>query len=581
MMIKYILLPALFFSSMSPAQDLNDYSHTTPIEPLIVQYGHDVQAINYFYGPMPKGWGHQPAYESPEQLERLLLLNRSYLDKLASYPYDQLETNGQVDYILLNRKIKQYSEELENKKVRLEQLDKYMAFSSDIYVLEKLRRRGTTINGEEVAEQINRITKRVMQAERDLTEDATLTFKDVQLLQEVLHSLKLRLQSVYDFYHGYDPMFTWWVPQPYQQLSEYMDRYAAALHTQVERAIFDDGSGIGGNPIGREALNAQLKKEMIAYSADDLLRLADQEFAWCQAELLAATAEMGFGQDWKAAQEKVKNAFVPAGQQPELILRLYNAAQDFIRENDLMDIPPLADETWGMIMMTPERQQINPFFTGGREISISYPTDGMTHEQKRMSMRGNNPYFSFPTVQHELNPGHHLQYFMNRRYKPYREKAFNTPFWTEGWTLYWELLMYDKGFAKTPEERLGMLFWRMHRCARITFSIQFHLGEWTPQQCIDYLVDQVGFEQANAHGEVKRSFEANYGELYQLAYLVGGLQLMAIKKELVDKGMMSYKVFHDRVIKENYMPMEMLRAILIEQDLSPDHEAAWKFYSFK
>src|SRR5690606_40211806 len=98
------------------------------------------------------------------------------------------------DYILLNRKIKQYSEELENKKVRLEQLDKYIAFSSDIYVLEKLRRRGTTINGEEVAEQINSITKRVMQAERDLTEDATLTFKDVQLLQEVLHSLKLRLQ---------------------------------------------------------------------------------------------------------------------------------------------------------------------------------------------------------------------------------------------------------------------------------------------------------------------------------------------------------------------------------------------------
>src|SRR5690606_18978210 len=106
---------------------------------------------------------------------------------------------------------------------------KYIAFSSDIYGLENLRRRGTTINGEEVAEQINRITKRVMQAERDLTEDETLTFKDVQRLQEVLHSLKLRLQSVYDFYHGYDPMFTWWMPQPYQQLSEYMNRYAAAL----------------------------------------------------------------------------------------------------------------------------------------------------------------------------------------------------------------------------------------------------------------------------------------------------------------------------------------------------------------
>src|SRR5690606_40782394 len=108
-----------------------------------------------------------------------------------------------------------------------------------------------------------RITKRVMQAESDLTEDSTLTFKDVQLLQEVLHSLKLRLQSVYDFYHGYDPMFTWWVPQPYQQLSEYMDRYAVALHTQVERAIFDDGSGIGGNPRSEEHTSELQSRENI------------------------------------------------------------------------------------------------------------------------------------------------------------------------------------------------------------------------------------------------------------------------------------------------------------------------------
>lgn len=231
--------------------------------------------------------------------------------------------------------------------------------------------------------------------------------------------------------------------------------------------------------------------------------------------------------------------------------------------------------------MTAERQLVNPFFTGGREISISYPTNTMTQEQKLMSMRGNNPYFSRGTVQHELNPGHHLQYFMNRRYKPYRERAFNTPFWTEGWTLYWELLMYEKGFAHTPEERIGMLFWRMHRCARIKFSIKFHLGEWTPQQCIDYLVDRVGFERANAHGEVKRSFEGSYGPLYQLAYLVGGLQMMSIKKEVVDSGKMTYKQFHDRVIKENYMPMEMLRAILTDQNLSPDHQTSWKFYQFK
>ncbi|TYP96356.1 uncharacterized protein DUF885 [Sphingobacterium allocomposti] len=563
------------------AQKYDLYHHTTPIEPLIVQYGHDVQAVNYFYGPMPKGWGSQPAAASPEQLQRLLDLDRDYLDKLKAFPFGALNTNGQVDFVLLNRRIKRDITELTQRQSDYNRLAAYLPFAEEIFAFEKLRRRGANVQGQAIAGMLEEASRKVDVAKEKLATMSSLPYQDVNFLKDMIQSLSLRLTSSYDFYNEYEPSFTWWVPAAYKRLTEQLNGYMELLSKKSDWKVFDDGSQIGGTPIGRNELNRLLKEEMIAYSADDLLRLADQEFAWCEAELLKASQEMGFGNDWKAAQEKVKNAYVPVGQQPELILRLYNEAQEFIRENELMDIPPLADETWGMIMMTPERQLVNPFFTGGREISISYPTIGMTQEQKLMSMRGNNPYFSRGTVQHELNPGHHLQYFMNRRHKPYRERAFNTPFWTEGWTLYWELLLYSKGFAKTPEERIGMLFWRMHRCARITFSIKFHLGEWTPQQCIDYLVDRVGFEPANAHGEVKRSFEGSYGPLYQLAYLVGGLQLMRIKHEVVDAGKMSYKEFHDKVIKENYMPMEMLRAILTDQQLSPDHEASWKFYTFK
>jgi len=289
---------------------------------------------------------------------------------------------------------------------------------------------------------------------------------------------------------------------------------------------------------------------------------------------------MGFGNEWKKAQEKVKNSYVKAGTQPELILKLYDDARTFITANNLIDYPEIADETWGMQMMTPERQLINPFFLGGRDIIISYPTNTMQHEDKLMSMRGNNPYFSRATVHHELVPGHHLQYYMNSRYKAYRSE-FRTPFWTEGWSLYWELLLYDKGFAKTPEERIGMLFWRMHRCARIIFSLNYHLGKWGPQQCIDFLVDRVGHERANAEGEVRRSFEGSYSPLYQVAYLIGGLQILSLKNELVDSGKMTYKDFHDAIMKENNMPIEMVRATLINQPVTRDFKTKWKFYSFK
>lgn len=567
-------------SATSNAQESGLYDHTTPIEPYIIQYRNDLQAINYFYGPMPKGWGFQYAAASPEQMDRLLLLDQEYEKKMKQFDYKKLNTNGQVDYILLNRKIKKNIEDLKSNQSAYNRVKNYLPFADSILEFEKKRRRGGAVDAKEVATTFEKASAQVDQEIKKLEGVKSIPSADVEYLENIIASLKLRLESSFDFYNGYEPMFTWWVPKSHDRLQEKLKEYKELIAAKTDLKPFDDGSNIAGKRVGKDVLNKMLKDEMISYNADELLKIADKEWQWCVAELLKASKEMGYGEDWKKAQEKVKNSYVPEGKQPELINELYDKAMNFINEKQLIDIPPLADETWGMIMMTPERQLVNPFFTGGREISISYPTNTMTYDQKMMSMRGNNPHFSLGTVQHELIPGHHLQYFMNRRHKPYREQNFNTPFWTEGWTLYWELLLYRMGFPKMPEERIGMLFWRMHRCARITFSIKFHIGEWTPQQCIDYLVDQVGHEPANAHGEVKRSFEGSYDPLYQLAYMIGGLQLLSISDEMVGSGKMTYKEFHDRVIKENYMPMEMLRAILTNQNLNPDHQSSWKFYKF-
>ena len=61
----------------------------------------------------------------------------------------------------------------------------------------------------------------------------------------------------------------------------------------------------------------------------------------------------------------------------------------------------------------------------------------------------------------------------------------------------------------------------------------------TPEQAIQFLVDTVGFERANAEGEVRRSFNGSYSPLYQAGYMLGGLQLRALHHELVDSGKMT------------------------------------------
>jgi uncharacterized protein (DUF885 family) len=227
-------------------------------------------------------------------------------------------------------------------------------------------------------------------------------------------------------------------------------------------------------------------------------------------------------------------------------------------------------------MMSPEAQRSNPYFLGGEKIIVSFPTQSMTHAEKLMSLRSNNIHFARATVQHELIPGHHLQHYMTARYRPYRQ-LFDTPFWVEGWALYWEMLLWDLGFPATPEDRIGMLFWRRHRCARIIFSLNYQLGRWTPEQCISYLEEKVGHEPSAAAAEVRRSVMGNYGPLYQAAYMLGGLQIRSLYRELVESKKMSPKDFHDSVIQQNSIPIELIRAALTDEALTGDPISKWRF----
>ncbi|WP_224996312.1 DUF885 family protein [Cesiribacter sp. SM1] len=516
---------------------------------------------------------------SPEYLQRFLLLYKEYQQKLNSLDFQSLNTGARVDYLLLQRDLESKLKSLELALDEYEQVKRWVPFAEKVYALEKPRRRGANADGKQVAAELNSLEKEIEKARALLEQEERLDRDLGYRLHGVISDLRDALTGTYKFYYDYDPDFTWWVPEPYKRVDTLLTAYAELADKKgKEPAVGQqvDKSGIVGNPIGREELMRQLEYEMIPYTPEELIEVAKREFAWCDREMLKASRELGFGDDWHKALEKVKNTYVPAGEQPQAMMELYEQSVAFLKQHDLITIPPLAEETWRMQMMSPERQLVNPFFLGGETFIISYPTSTMTHEQKLMSMRGNNPHFSRATVHHELIAGHHLQMFMNDRYKAYR--SFYTPFWIEGWALYWEMLLWDKNFPRSPEDRIGMLFWRMHRCARIIFSINYHLNKWTPQECIDFLVERVGHERANAEGEVRRSFEGRYGPLYQIAYMMGGLQFYALHKELVESGKMTDKQFHDAVMQENSMPVEMVRAILLNEKLPQDYKTSWKFY---
>ena len=564
-----VACPAFVFAQSSLLDGVN--SQSSDVHHLLTQYYADQGSVRRFY--IVTG--------SPERRERFQKLHNDYLKQLEQLNFDRMNTDSRVDYLLFRRDLQEQLYKLSAEATEREQIKAWFPFADTLYAAEKLRRRGHVLKAQQLAQNLNSISTQIQQLQQEIDKNMKLDPALLRRAESTAEGLQIALKSIYTFYNHYDPDFTWWVDQPYRKTDSLLTGYVSFFRKKSRDAapVKDDGSGITGVAVGRAELLRQLQIEMIPYSPEELIEIANKEFAWCDRELLKASREMGFGDNWKAAQEKVKNSYVPVGRQPEMILRLLNESVAFLKAKDLISIPPVAEETWRMTMMSPERQLVNPFFLGGEQIIISYPTEGMKHPDKLMSMRGNNPHFSRATVHHELIAGHHLQGFMNNRYKTYRN--FNTPFWVEGWALYWEMLLWDQGFPQSPEDRVGMLFWRMHRCARIIFSLNYHLGKWGPQQCIDFLVDRVGHERANAEGEVRRSFIGGYPPLYQLAYMTGGFQFLALKRELVDSGKMTHKQFHDAVLQINSMPVEMIRAILTNQKLSREFKTSWRFYDLK
>jgi len=490
--------------------------------------------------------------------------------EMAKVNFDALSQDGRVDYLLFRNLLQYQRRQLQLGASRTREIEPLLPFAPAITALEEARKRMEPVDPKRAADSAATMLRSIEDARKRLESGTKPKAILASRAAARLTALRKTYKEWFDFYNGYDPNFTWWMADPYKRADAALEAYAKAIQPS-------ESSTVVGEPAGREALLDDLNYSLIPYTPEELIDLARKEFAWCEQEMTKASREMGLGENWHAALERVKNDYVEPGQQPELVRRLAQEAIDYVTQRDLVTVPALAREDWWEEMLTPEQQRAAPFFLGGNVIQLAFPTNTMTQEQKLMSMRGNNVHFARSTVLHEVIPGHHLQYFMMARFRNYR-RPFATPFWTEGNAFYWELLLWDQGFAKTPEDRIGMLFWHMHRAARIIFSLSFHLGKMTEQESIDFLVNRVGFERDNAAAEVRRSFDGSYPPIYQSAYMLGALQFKALRKELVASGKMTDRAFHDAILEQNSIPVELLRAALIKQPLTRDFKTAWRFW---
>ncbi|MEO5984226.1 MAG: hypothetical protein ABIP80_01905, partial [Ferruginibacter sp.] len=221
------------------------YSQTSEMADGLIQYNADKASIMRFYAAGSENFSRY-SYNSPERRKRLLVLIDEYLNMLNKLPFENWNINGKVDYVLFKRNLESEQYQLLEEQRLYGQVAKYITFSDRIYTLEMPRRRGFSVKGEEVAKELNEINKNIVKAIAELKILDSLELNAAKLGSDAALGLQGSLRDYFNFYNGYDPLFTWWVPKTFSETDSLLNAFATAIRKKgkINMLQKDDGSGI-------------------------------------------------------------------------------------------------------------------------------------------------------------------------------------------------------------------------------------------------------------------------------------------------------------------------------------------------
>jgi hypothetical protein len=229
------------------------------------------------------------------------------------------------------------------------------------------------------------------------------------------------------------------------------------------------------------------------------------------------------------------------------IIRLATEAESTIQPAPNMSAPRLIGNTgeYGEFVL--------PLATPGRQGEADLKTDDFTYDAATWTLTA-----------HEARPGHELQFsaMIEKGVSIARAVfAFNSVN-VEGWALYAEAEV--KPYAPLDGQLVGLQF-RLLRAARAFVDPMVNLGELTPEQARQVLLQDVVLSEGFAKEEVDRFTYRRPGQA--TSYFIGYQAMMETRQraQLALGPAFDRKRFHDFVLSEGLLPPELLQKAVLEQ----------------
>jgi uncharacterized protein (DUF885 family) len=304
----------------------------------------------------------------------------------------------------------------------------------------------------------------------------------------------------------------------------------------------------------------------LPYRVDDLPSIGDRIIRQTQAEMKSLAKRINPKKSWSEIVEDLKKKHPAKDKLLQFYKREMVRARNFVRKKDLVTIPKGESLS---VMETPVFQRhtipygayMSPAPFEKKQEGFFWVTpvnENLPPSQQEEQLQGHNSYGAVLTALHEAYPGHHLQLVHSNRVKSKVRREFGTSLFAEGWALYCEELMYEKGFYTRPETRLLQLKDQLWRACRVVIDASLHTGKMSFNQAVDMLVKVAKLEKTNAIAEVKRY---TYTPTQPMTYIMGKMEVLRLREDFGKlKGKaFNLREFHDQLLSYGTIPIRMVR----------------------
>lgn len=354
--------------------------------------------------------------------------------------------------------------------------------------------------------------------------------------------------------------------------------------TKLEDQLTEYTAWVSEEMLPRARPNNQLPPEVYANNLmnfgvratpEELIAEAQYSYQFIRSEMKALAIRIAENRGWEdkrlvPVMRRLKKEQISQDDILDVYKERLAQIEDIIRREDIISLPErdasirLATEAESSAIPAPFMSPPQLINNTGQYGEFVLVQSNPALEEDAIMDDWSHGAITWALTVHEARPGHELQFSSlveNGTSLARALFAFNSAN-VEGWGLYAEAIMHE---YLPQEAQLFNLFTRLMRAARMFMDPMINTGQLTPEQAVDFMVDQIALSLPMASSEADRYSFLMPGQA--TSYYFGYMNLMRLRTEveiaLGDE--FNQREFHDFILEQGLLPPDLLREALLQR----------------